>query len=183
MSDNCINIGSTPDNPNFLQPNKFVLNFNRMPNMQYFCQSVTVPGLSMSEAPQTNPFIDLYVPGDKLIYDLLNVTFYVDEDLKSWTEVHDWIRAMTFPETFDEYTGLSLLNRYTRSSTTNRPQYSDAMLTILSSANNPKIRIKYYDLFPISISTFILSSTDTPDNIVTADAVFRYSYFDIETVT
>jgi hypothetical protein len=183
MSNDCINLGGTANNPNFLQPNKFQLNFARMPNLQYFCQSVSIPGVSMSEIPQNTPFVDLYIPGDKLIYDLLNITFYVDENLQTWKEVHDWIRAMTFPESFEEYRNLDNLNKYTRSLNTNKPQYSDGQVTLLTSANNPKIKFKFYDLFPISLSTFVMSATDTPENIITADATFRYSYFDIQTVT
>ena len=69
-----------PSNPNFLQPNKFTLNFSRLPNTQFFCQSLSVPGISLSEVPQNTPFVDLYLPGEKAIYDLLNVTFFVDEE-------------------------------------------------------------------------------------------------------
>ena len=183
MSENCINIGSIPNNPNFLQPNKFQLNLSRVPNIQYFCQSVTIPGVSMGETMHQTPFVDLYGAGDKIIYDLLNVTFYVDENMDSWTEIHDWIRAMTFPENFEEYQNLRNLNNYTANLTPPKVQYSDGMLTILSSANNPKIRFKFYDLFPISLSTFVMSTSDTPDNIITADVSFRYSYFDIEKVS
>jgi len=183
MSDNCTNLGNTPNNPNFLQPNKFQLNLSRLPNVQYFCQSLSIPGVSMGEAIQPTPFVDLYAPGDKIIYDLLNVTFYVDEDLKTWKEIHDWIRAMTFPENFEEYRNLENLNKYTRSVNTNKPQYSDGQITLLSSANNPKTRFKFFDLFPVSLSTFTMSTTDTPDTIITADVTFRYSYYDIEIVT
>jgi hypothetical protein len=77
-------ITRNPTNPNFLQPNKFILTFARLPNVQYFCQSLSVPGISMSEAQQSNPFIDLYVPGEKATYDLLNLTFLIDEELKAW---------------------------------------------------------------------------------------------------
>lgn len=169
-----------PQNPNLLQPNKFQMNFSRLPNMQYFCQSVTVPGISMSEAIQPTPFIDVYAPGEKAIYDLLTVTFMVDEDLKSWLEIHDWIRAMTFPENFEEYNQLGRLSR--NISNPEKPQYSDGSLTILSSANNPIYRFKFYDLFPISLSTFVMNSQDTPDNIITADVTFRFTYFDVEKV-
>lgn len=172
-----------PTNPNFLHPNKFQLNFSRCPNLQYFCQSISVPGISLSEVPQTTPFVDLYVPGEKAIYDLLNVTFYVDEDLKSWMEIHDWIRAMTFPKEFEEYRNLGNLNAYTRQTRSERPQYSDGTVTLLSSANNSNLRFKFYDLFPTTVSTFVMSSTDSPETIITADATFRYSYYDIEVVT
>ena len=169
-----------PSNPNFLQPNKFQLNFARSPNVQYFCQSLSVPGISMSEVPQMTPFVDIYVPGEKAIYDLLNITFLVDEELKSWVEIHDWIRAMTFPKEFAEYGKLDRLNKYTTHMQTKTPQYSDAPVTLLSSSNTPYYKFKFYGVFPTTLSTFIMSATDSPDTVVTADATFRYMYYDIE---
>jgi hypothetical protein len=99
----------------------------------------------------------------------------VDEKLESWREIHDWIRAMTFPYSYEEYQTLSNLNPYAQ----RLPQYSDATLTLLSSANNPILEFKFYDVFPISISSFVMSSTDSPDSIITADATFRYSLYDL----
>jgi hypothetical protein len=173
-------INRNPTNPNFLQPNKYQLNFGRSPNVRYFCQSLSVPGISMSEVPQTTPFVDVYVPGEKAIYDLLNITFIVDEELKSWLEIHDWIRAMTFPKEFEEYKKLDRLNRYTTNIPTVKPQYSDATITLLSSSNTPYYNFRFYDVFPTTLSTFVMSATDSPDTIITADATFRYSYFDVE---
>ena len=169
-----------PSNPNFLQPNKFQLNFARSPNVQYYCQSLSVPGISMSEVPQMTPFVDIYVPGEKAIYDLLNITFLVDEELKSWVEIHDWIRAMTFPKEFAEYGKLDRLNKYTTHVQTKTPQYSDATVTLLSSSNTPYYKFKFYGVFPTTLSTFVMSATDSPDTVVTADATFRYMYYDIE---
>jgi len=168
-----------PTNPNFLHPNKFILEFSRAPNIQYFCQSVSVPGISMSEVPQNTPFVDVYVPGEKAIYDLLNVTFVIDEEMKSWIEIHDWIRAMTFPENFEEYQKLDRLSRIAGVNNP-KPQYSEASVTILSSSNTPYYRFKYHAVFPTTLSTMILNASDGPDSVVTADATFRYSYFDIE---
>jgi hypothetical protein len=173
----------TPSNPNFLQPNKFQLNFSRSPNLQFFAQSVSVPGLSMSEAIHTTPFVDLYAPGEKAIYDLLNVTFMVDETMSSWIEIHDWIRAMTFPVDFSEYRNLKNLSKHTSAKVTNTPQYSDCSITVLSSSNNPIVVFKYYDVFPTTLSTIIMSSQQSPEDLVTADATFRYSYFDIEKIS
>jgi hypothetical protein len=173
-------ITRNPSNPNFLQPNKFILTFSRLPNIQYFCQTVTVPGISMSEIPQFTPFVDAYLPGEKAIYDLLNITFMIDENITSWKEVHDWIRAMTFPENFEEYKNLTNLNP--NRSQRLKPQYSDAKIVLLSSSNNPKIEFNFYDVFPTSLSTIIMSAQETPDNVITADATFRYTYYDIKYV-
>jgi hypothetical protein len=168
-----------PTNPNFLQPNKFILNFTRLPNVRYFCQSVSVPGISLSETPITNPFVDIYSPGEKAIYDLMNITFMIDEDLKAWLEIHDWIRAMTFPKEYAEYRNLPRLSGKQEN---NFPQFSDATITLLSSKNNPIYNFKIYDCFPTSLSTFVMSASDSPDTIMTADATFRFAYFDVEKV-
>lgn len=167
-----------PENPNLMHPNKFQINFSRIPNFQYFCQGVTVPGISTIDIPRTNPFVELYSPGNKAIYDTLTITFLVDEDLVAWKEVHDWIRAMTFPTEFEEY--INLYNLAQPIVREQFPQFSDARLTILSSANVPVRTFTFIDTFPISLTSFPLSATMSPDNIVTADATFRYSYYNIE---
>jgi hypothetical protein len=170
-------ITRNPTNPNFLHPNKFQLNFARAPNIQYFCQAVNLPGISLSEVPRNTPFVDIYSPGEKTVYDVLNVTFLVDEELRTWFEIHDWIRALTFPTKFEEYQRLGQLSPVT---TQNFPQFSDAYMTILSSSNIPYYRIKFIDCFPTTLSSIIFSSADTPESTITADATFRFSYFDID---
>ena len=172
-----------PTNPNPLHPNKFILTFSRLPNVQYFCQNVDLPGISLSEIAIPNPFVELYSPGEKAIYDLLNVTFTVDENLQAWREVHDWIRGMTFPKELEEYARLNKLNRATSLSTTKQPQFSDASLVLLSSSFQPTLKLKFYNLFPTSLSSVTLSVSDTPENILTSDATFRYTYYDLEVLT
>lgn len=172
-------INRTPANHNLLHPNKFQLNFSRLPNTTFFCQSVNLPGVSLGEILQSTPFIDLYRPGEKLLYDTLNVTFMVDEDLNAWKDIHDWIRALTFPTDFSEYRRLPQLQQAFAVSDT--PQYSDASLTLLTSANNVNYRVKLYECFPTSLSSIIFSASDSPESVLSADATFRFSYFDIET--
>ena len=40
--------------------------------------------------------------------------------------------------------------------------------------------LTFYDVFPTTLSTFIVSTSDGPDSIITADATFRYAYFDVD---
>lgn len=170
-------LSNTPGNQNFLHPNKFQFTFSRVPNIQYFCQAISVPGISMGEIPVATPFVEKYSPGEKAIYDMINVTFAIDEEMRSWIEIHNWIRAMTFPEKFDEYKQLPNL---ARNQTKPQPQFSDATLTIYSSSFTPYYRFKFYDVFPTSLSSFMLATQDTPDTILTSDASFRFTYYDIE---
>jgi hypothetical protein len=173
-------LNRNPSNPNMLQPNKFTLNLSRTPNLQYFCQTITLPGLSTSEIPVQNPFVELYAPGEKAIYDTLNVTFLVDAEMTAWLEIHDWLRAMTFPTDYEEYRNLGLLNKFTTAANSKSPQYTDGTVTILSAANKPYFKINFIDMFPISLGGFVMSATDTPETIITSDATFRFTYFNVE---
>ena len=173
-------LNRNPSNPNMLQPNKFTLNLSRAPNLQYFCQTVTLPGLSTSEIPVQNPFVELYAPGEKAIYDTLNITFLVDAEMTAWLEIHDWLRALTFPTDYEEYRNLGLLNKFTTAANSKSPQYTDGAVTILSAANKPYFKINFIDMFPISLGGFMMSATDTPETVITSDATFRFTYFNVE---
>ena len=178
-----------PLNTNTLQTNKFQLNFTRTPNVVYFCQTVALPGISIGEAIRPTPFIDLYHPGDKIIYDYLTVTFLLDEDFGAWDDIHIWIRGLGFPESFEEYIKLATNNRAFKTpfDTVNRtqpaPQVSDAILTVLNSNQNPIRRFKFFDCFPTSLSPIILSATESPETTPTADVTFRFSYFNVDKIS
>ena len=177
INSNMTVLDRNPQNTNFLSPNRYQLSFSRVKSMIYFCQNVALPGISIGEVPRNTPFVDLYSPGEKLIYDTLNFTFLVDEDLKSWLHMHDWMRALTFPTDFAEYKNLPNLNKF---SSKPQPQFSDASLMVLNSNFRLNYTIKFYDCFPVSLSSILFDSTQASDSIITADATFRFAYYDIE---
>ena len=143
-----------------------------------------MPGVSLTEIPRFTPFIDLYVPGEKMVYDTFNITFLVDEDMRNWTEIHDWIRGMTFPTNFKEYVDLQRQAKapYIRAMDKMSPQYSSAVLTLYTNKNNPNFRVKFVDLFPTSVGTLLFNAQDSAENIVLADATFRFSYYEYQRI-
>ena len=172
-----------PQNIDLLQSTKFRLSMDRLPGMVYFCQQANLPGVSLTEIPRQTPFVDLYSPGEKIIYDTLNITFIVDEELMAWTEIHDWIRHLTFPTDFEEYLKLSKYSKISPGfgmEKSERLPYSSGVLSIYTNKNNVNFRVKFVDLFPISLSTIVFSTSDTAENVITADATFRYGYYNYE---
>lgn len=167
-----------PSNTNYLQSTKFQLIFPNITTVTYFCQEFVLPGLNTTAAIQPTPFSDLHRPGDKLRYDEFEMDFIVDEELWSWQIIHDWIRGYTFPCSFEEY---RLMNRMSLSATLkSQPQYSDGQLLTLSALNNPKLKIKFVNLFPVSLSGINFSTENSADTIITAKAKFWYHIFNIE---
>ena len=171
-------ISSNPSNTNLAQANKFLLAFDRLPSLTYFCTAVNFPGVSVPSATQITPLSDAPVPGDKLIYDDLKITFLVDEALMSWTTLLDWIRGYSFPETTEQYKNLPLQQRI-QLGNNNKPQYSDAIITAYSNKNNPVLQIHFTDLFPTALSELSFSTQQSAEHIMTADVNLKYTNYEI----
>lgn len=170
----------TPENTNFLQPTKFLLTFERIPNVTYFCQEINLPGLSIPYIGVPTPVLDYHVAGNKIEFGDLNIRFMVDEKLNSWKDIYYWIQSIGSPKGFDVRNRLSALqNANSESKFTN---YSDAVLTILNNLNNPTIRVHFAQLFPVSLSDIQFDTTLSADNIITADAKFIVEYFEFEPI-
>lgn len=165
-------------NTDLLQPSKFILSIPRLNTTQFFCQTVNLPGLSSDTMVQSTTFVNLPVPGNKLTFEPLQISFLVDEELKSWLGIHDWLRGLTNPENFDTYNNLDKLSAF-NSVKTIHPQYADAELHILSASNIPKVKVKFTDCFPTSLSRIDFNTTLSSENLIIANATFLYKYYDI----
>lgn len=171
-------ISRNPENANQLQSSKFQVIFPRISTVTYFCQQVNLPGLDTTPVIHPTPLSDFPMPGDKLRFGEFVMQFILDEDMWSWQIIHDWIRGYTFPCSFEEY---RILNRESLVTLhTQKPQYSDGNLTILSALNNPKVKVKFHNLFPVSLSPIPFDTKRSADDILTGTATFRYHLFEIQ---
>lgn len=181
-----------PQNTNLLQVTKYILTLPRVTNVQYFCQEASLPGVSISQIPRQTPIVDLWSPGSKLTYNEFSVTFVVDEDLRSWTDIHDWMRGLSGGVNHSEWSGMLRKSAVALDASVESnknpnarpfPQYSDGVLTLLTGLNNAKIRVKFANMFPTELSDIEFDSKLSSDTILTATAKFRFDYFDIERLT
>ena len=156
-------------NKNMLSPLGFSFSIQRLPNMNFFVQSVTLPGISALTTEVPNPLKSVPLPSDKIEYSELEVTFKIDEDMNNYIEVFNWIRGLGFPDTFEQYKTLEDQPSYTGGGI-----YSDATLTILSSAMNPNIRIDITDLFPVTLTPIEMSAIQGDVDYLEATATFRF---------
>ena len=166
----------TPDNTGLLQPTKFLLTFDRIKTVQFYCQSVNIPGINLGQAPLSTPMLDIFAPGNKITYNPLNVHFLVDEKLQGWQELHSWFRSIASPESFSERKRLTeQQNQFNRNN--NLKNYSDATLTVLNNLNNPILRIEYTNIFPVSMSDIQFDTKTDADHIITCTATFKYQSY------
>jgi len=170
-------LSRTPENSNYLQPTKFLMTFNRIPNATWFCQSVNIPGVSVGQAPINFPSLMVYSPGNQILYNNFTMTFLVNEDVQSWIDLHDWFRSFASPDGTDERNLKTALQNQYNNMSSDKQQYSDATLTILSALNNPIVRVEFTNMFPVSLSDIIFDTKQSADDMITADATFVYDQF------
>ena len=69
----------------------FQIDIPLAPSVSEWVQSVSVPGITLGEANIETPFVRQPEPGDKLIFSPLSFSFIVDEEMKNWTEMFNWM--------------------------------------------------------------------------------------------
>jgi len=161
-------LSTVPTNTSILQPTKFTFIIPELPFARYFCQTVSLPGVSTGAAEVVSPFVSTYRHGDKLVYEQFSINAIVDEDLRVWEETYNWIVSLTKPASYDQY----VKNK-------GKEPYHDGVLTINTNANIPNIRIKFFNCHPQSLGSIQFNTSDSAETIPTADITFRYDYFEI----
>jgi hypothetical protein len=170
-------IDNTPENRNFLSPLNFKFTIKKAPHVNFFVQKVNIPQIDLRSPIAPNEFVKAPYPGDHVDFSQLDITFKVDEDLQNYLELHNWIKGLGFPETYDQYKEL-----VTKPSWTGEGIYSDISVMALSSTKMANYEIVFVDAYPVRLSEIVFESTDTDVNYITASASFDYTYYTITKV-
>ena len=142
-----------PKNINPLADVQFKFDIAALPKTSFFVQTVNLPGVALEGAVISTPQLQSFSRHTGIItYDPLNVTFLIDEYLKNWQEVFEWMVG-------DE-------NKYT-----------SAVLTILSSSMNPTMELHFKDIFPTSLSEVSFQSTTTDPIYQVATVNFNFTEY------
>ena len=171
-------------NRNYMSPLGFKLILTKTPKVDFLCQSANIPQISMGTAIQPTYLKDIPVPGDKVLYDDLNIRFLVDEKMENYLAIHKWITGLGYPENLGQYDQLRKDDRRTdgRVGDDGDPRYfnySDATLQVLNSNYKPSVLINFTDAFPVSLSTLDFDVTTRDYNYFTAEVTFKYTIFNI----
>ncbi len=163
-------------NRNFLSPAGFQFNITKEPKVSFFCTAAVIPEITLETQLQTTYLKDIDVPGEKLTYADLNVRFLVDEDIKNYMAIHNWLTGLGFPETAQEFKTETTADDGSRDM---NQQFSDGSLSILNSNFRTNAIVKFKDLFPVSLSSLEFDTSVTDIQYFVADASFKYLVYNI----
>ena len=155
-----------PQNRNFLSPVGFKLDLQIFNGVDFFCQTASIPDISIPFAEVQTPYRNVPIAGSGGInFGDLQVRFLIDEELKNYNTIHSWIRKY----------GLSDSRLIPGES----DLYSNARLMVLTSHNNLNHIIEFTNLFPVSLSGVPFDATIGDVEYFSADVTFKYEKYEL----
>jgi len=187
-----------PTKLDYASPTQFKFSIIKLPKVEYFCTAVNIPGITLGGTmSQPSPLKDIPIPGEKLTYEPLSMTFLVDENLENFQEIHGWLVGLGFPRDHNEFRDLvssgndrfpaknqSISNeigkvKYGAANTGGT--YSDATLTILTSKNNSALEVRFRNMFPTGLTGLQYNQQAADVDYLTATVSFEYEIYDFAT--
>lgn len=173
-------IKGRPENISYLSPVGFKFLLNKLPNVEYFCQGITLPGVSLMSVPLETPFTRIPFPGDRVEFQDFIVRFIIDEDMLNFREIFKWMQGLGFPDDFDQFEALKTTDPANQGPDSGIK--SDATLIVLTGSYTPKIKVSFKDCFPMMLSAVNFDTANEDIMYIQADATFSYRSFDIENI-
>ena len=110
----------------------------------------------------------------------MSIDFIVDEDLRNYMELHNWMRALSTPGEYEDRYNWNQENSVR--GTGNDPRFSDATLQVLNNNNLANFDVVFKSVFPINLSSLPFDVTGSDNNYFTATATFRYTLYEVRNV-
>ena len=183
-----------PSIMDYASPVQFRFKCSKLPKVEFFCQTANIPGIGLGQVDVETSLKSIPMPGDKVTYQDLGISFLVDENLENYKEIHDWIIGLGAPQNhtqFSDFRGLSS-DRFPGTSSSNAitgqatadplPEsgmYSDATLTILNSKNIAVTEIRFHNIFPTSLGALSYNVQASDVDYLSTAVDFSYMYYEI----
>lgn len=156
---------------NYLSPTNFSIEVSRIPNVQFFTNKLTIPGITASPTVLDTPLAAIYYSQDKLTYGDLDMSFIVDENMNNYKEILSWMEGMGSPESTKSYSTLS---------SSADGIYSDISVIITNSHRNPNLKFTFTNCFPVSLGSIELDVNVQDISYATCSVTMRYDLMKME---
>ena len=189
-------ISRQPTQQDYASPSQFKFSIAKLPKVEFCCTEVNIPGINLGNATQLTTLRDIPLPGTKLEFGDLSLTFLVDEKFDNFEEIYTWLRSLGFPADHTEYanlveagrdrfptqgkelSGVSKFAGREGTAVNVGATLSDATLSILSAKNNVIKEVRFTDIFPTGLSGVGFSTQATDVQYLTSTVNFKYTLYD-----
>ena len=120
--------------------------------------------------------------GDTVTYENFDMTFLVDEKLENYRQLYDWMINIGFPDNHSQFRREDRRDQSGFQRGGDRELYDDLMITVLSSKNNPIVRVRLYEAWPVQLSGLEYTQTGTDTEYLTCDVSWAYQTYDFKSL-
>ena len=185
-----------PDKLDYASPTQFKFGIHQLPKVEFFTVAANVPSITLGDALFPTPYKDIPMMGDKITYDNLTINFVVDEYLENYISLHEWMTAIGFPKSRQQFSDFRAIQSSMPESTKGKSidigdvqpttgvnaLFSDATLILLSNKNNPVVNVFFRNIYPVSLGALDYNQQATDVEYLTVEATFSYQIYEIETI-
>ena len=160
-------IGNQPINTNAALNTNFRFILKKVPDVTYFCTSITTP--QSSTTPMAYDYItaaQVKIPAGRVSTDI-SIRFIISEDFRNYMEMVRWFRSGAPYKDFKEIVPDSLAGP------------SDGQMLLLNNKKKPIQMINYRNMVPTSLSGFTMSSGESEPSVLTASVQFVYDTYTV----
>lgn len=151
-------------NMNFLTPTRGTLQIKGLEDAEFSVTKFNLPSLNLNFTEVPTPFWAGREANTSPVFGPLEIEFIVDEDMKNWLAVFNWMMDLSFRR-----------KSPTRS--------SDGSIIIYSSNNNPIAKFHLSELIPIFLSKIPFDESVSETTPVIASAQFAMTYFETDKIS
>ena len=164
------------------QNSQFRVSFPNYPKIEYFCTAITIPGISLTAVDRPTSLANIPMVGDTVTYENFDMTFLVDEKLENYRQLYDWMINIGFPDNHSQFRREDRRDQSGFQRGGDRELYDDLMITVLSSKNNPIVRVRLYEAWPVQLSGLEYTQTGTDTEYLTCDVSWAYQTYDFKSL-
>lgn len=147
-----------PNEFNLLTNVQYKLEIPTLPNLTYWVQTAFLPTVSIEGGLLSSPNREIPVPGHKLEFDSMTMTFLLDQDLRNYEEIYYWMLKIQVEKQFSEMT-------------------QDIKLHFLTGQMNISRTITLVGAYPTTLTEVAMGSDDSDSVGVIGSVIFQYQYF------
>ena len=154
----------------FLIGSNFSVVIPDMENFSATVQQASIPSTTIGESLAPSTLLDFTLPGEKITYNQLIMSFPVQQNMANYAEIYNWMMSIAGPE-----------------SPENRVDYSeyqrDGSIILKNHSGKNTCEIVFNNMFPIDLSDIPLDVGGVEDgDPILSTVTFRYEYMSFKPV-
>jgi len=148
-----------------LQASRATMFLDGIREVELQLSSFSVPAVTLGTAIQPTAFLDIPHPASQMTFTPLHISFRVEDNLRNYLAVHNWLVNIGSPFNRQQYESLG------------ENVHRDLIIFFYDSLHNKIAEVKFINSFPIELGEIRMGFEETIPEPIHVPASFSYERF------